>query len=113
MTAQKEAMPRRLNRLTGDEGGNWRVVTATSEYFFDLDAMTVTRHPGVSAAETINDVARPIHTIGRCEVGHPGFWTMKPEGSALAFLEGFWQQSTQIQIIEEFLPTAGLIDGNE
>jgi hypothetical protein len=89
-----------VTELRGDERGVWRVTTAKSHYIFDLDEMTVTRHPGKEASTGINDVTRPIDVLVVCQVGRNGFWTMKPEDDMAALLEDYWQSSTEIKSIE-------------
>ncbi|WP_198295496.1 hypothetical protein [Diaminobutyricimonas sp. LJ205] len=83
--------------LTGGEGGRWRVVTLHSEYHFDLDMATVERVPGPNAAPTVNDVKRPIRSIGACQVGERGRWTMHPDDFEIDY---YWQISGEIQQIE-------------
>ncbi|MCU1585947.1 MAG: hypothetical protein JWM49_2503 [Microbacteriaceae bacterium] len=86
------------DRLTGDEGGRWRVVTRSgSNHLFDLDAGTVERIPGPNASTSINDTCRLLRTIERCEVGSTGGWTMKSVDFMVDF---YWQVCTVIVRIE-------------
>lgn len=88
-----------VNELDGTEGGIWRVWTQGSSYVFDLNAMTVTRHPGPSSGRTVNDTTRQIRTIDHCKVGEGGYWTMSA-GGLLDQIEAYWQASTVIRSIE-------------
>ncbi|MEX1078022.1 MAG: hypothetical protein WED09_02810 [Homoserinimonas sp.] len=88
-----------VDRLTGTEGGRWRIWTQGSTHVMDLDAMTVTRHPGPTSGPTINDTARQIHTIHQCQVGEGGYWTMSA-GGVLSEIEAYWQTTTPISKIE-------------
>ncbi len=86
------------DRLTGDEGGRWRVVTRSgSVHIFDLDAGTVERIPGPNASVSVNDTCRPLRTIERCEVARTGGWTMKSHDFMVDF---YWQACTVIVRIE-------------
>lgn len=95
---ESEVVP--VGQIRGDEGGVWKVSTTKSHYIFDLDGMTVTRYRGTNASASINDQTRPIDRVVACAVGRPGFWTMKPEGDLVTFLEDYWQSSTEIRSIE-------------
>src|SRR5690606_16128780 len=87
-----------LWRLNGDEGGLWKVTTQSSHYIFDLDQGTVIRVPGSESSSSVNDVSRPLRSIGSCEVGVRGYWTMEPGEEQ--DLEYYWQYSTEIRSIE-------------
>jgi len=87
------------DELRGVEGGQWRVETQSSHYIFDLDAGTVTRHPGLGAPSTINDTARPLRAIERCRVGETGAWTMRSDGGYTDPVDFYWQVSTEIRSI--------------
>jgi len=89
-----------VTELTGMELGHWRVETQRSHYAFDLDAQTVTRHPGGTASATINDTTRPLRLIERCRVGELGAWTMHPAGGHADPIDFYWQVSTEIRSIE-------------
>ena len=93
-----------IEDLTGHEGGVWRVRTQASSYIFDLDQMTVTRHPGPNSQPGINDVTRPIRTIDACRVREEGRWTMRSEGGLLDPIDWYWQISTVIRQIEQIDP---------
>lgn len=83
--------------LVGSEGGCWIVTTMHgTTHWFNLDAMTVARHPGPGSAPTVNDQARPLIEIVHCTVGERGYWTMRPEGPEADFLEYRWHLSSQI-----------------
>ena len=91
----------RTETLVGSEEGCWIVTTIHGTcHRFDLDAMTVTRYPGISSAPTVNDQARPLIEIVRCSVGERGYWTMRPEGQEADFLEYRWHLSSQIVSID-------------
>jgi hypothetical protein len=86
------------DRLTGHEGGRWRVITRSgSIHIFDLDAGTVERIPGPNASTSVNDTRRPLRTIERCEVARTGGWTMKSHDFMVDF---YWQVCTVIVRIE-------------
>ena len=88
-----------ISKLTGKEGGQWKVFTQRSAYYFDLDAGTVTRLPGPQSSRSINDCERRILEIKACRVGQRGCWIMHPDG-AEDTVEYFWQISTEIRQIE-------------
>lgn len=93
-------MNNEIDELTGEEGGRWRVVSKSSTYIFDLDAMTTTRIPGPTAGLTINDTTRPIREIERCKVGHRGYWTMLVDDGHLDSIDYYWQACSIIRSIE-------------
>jgi len=95
-----ESGSRETDELLGGEGGQWRVETQSSHYIFDLDAGTVTRHPGLTAPTTINDTARPLRAIELCRVGEPGAWTMRSDGGYTDPVDFYWQVSTAIRSIQ-------------
>ena len=84
------------NTLDGSEGGRWIVTTASSQYWFDLEAMTVRRLPGPGAHRSMHDRTRSILEIKRCAVGQSGYWLMKTEGRDSQLFENYWQQTTPI-----------------
>lgn len=88
-----------IDRLTGTEGGRWRIWTQGSTHVMDLEAMTVTRHPGPTSGRTINDTTRPIREIRQCQVGESGYWTMSA-GGLMDPIDHYWQATTPISKIE-------------
>jgi hypothetical protein len=66
------------DELTGEQTGQWLVLSLSSAHFFDLDAGLVTRIPGYHAIEMVTDAGRPIRSIEQCKVGDVGIWTMEP-----------------------------------
>lgn len=81
----------------GDEGGVWRVVTQGSSHILDLDAMTVTRIPGLGRPASFNDVERPLRTLEACRVGEAGRWTMISDDEMVDF---YWHVTSRIRRIE-------------
>jgi hypothetical protein len=88
-----------LTQLTGAEGGVWHVVTRDSIHVFDLDAMTVTRKPGLNANPGRNGVAQPLRSIVACTIGERGFWTMHTEGWSDT-TDYYWHSSSVVHRIE-------------
>lgn len=88
-----------VDRLTGAEGGLWRIWTQRSSHILDLDQMTVTRVPGAGRPPSINDTTRPLSTLGACRVGERGAWTMHTDGRSdiVAF---YWHYTSEIRSIE-------------
>jgi hypothetical protein len=86
-------MPDDVTELHGDEGGRWEVKTQGSVHIFDLDVPNVTRHPGVGAQPSVNDVTRPLRNIEACAVGKRGYWTMEPDHY---LLDHYWQITSSI-----------------
>lgn len=88
-----------VEALTGMDGGVWLITTETSTYVLDLDAGTVTRHPGPCASTTINDTKRRLRTLDRCRVGESGYWTMRGGGGYLSSVDFYWQTTSVIRSI--------------
>jgi hypothetical protein len=86
-----------VTKLTGGEGGVWRVLTQGSSHIIDLDNGTITRIPGTGSRASINDVRRPLLDLGRCEVGARGYWRMFGDRFSVSF---YWHDSSVIRRIE-------------
>ncbi|MEC5149525.1 hypothetical protein [Cryobacterium sp. GrIS_2_6] len=86
-----------VTKLTGTEGGRWRVWTQGSSHLLDLDAMTVERVPGPGRPASFNDRPRPIRTIEECNVGASGRWTMVSDDPEVEF---FWHVTSTVRRIE-------------
>lgn len=92
-----------VDRLTGAEGGQWRIWTQGSSHILDLhldlDQMTVTRVPGAGRPPSINDTTRPLRTVGACRVGERGAWTMHSDGRSDT-VDFYWHYTSEIRNIE-------------
>ena len=94
-----EASPVILQKLAGDEGGIWRVITRDSSYLVDLDCGTITRIPGPMARSGVNDRARPLRLPMKCVVAERGYWEMDPDPDE-PFVDVYYQHSSLILRIE-------------
>jgi hypothetical protein len=87
----------RVDELTGNEGGLWRVTTRDSVHIFDLQKGTVERFPGETATAYVEDAPRRLREITTCRVGARGYWTFK---SYDFMTDYFWASTSEIQAIE-------------
>jgi hypothetical protein len=88
--------------LTMNDTGQWLAISMSSAHFFDLDAPSVTRMPGVNAFEFVSDSGRALRTLEICRVGESGRWTMEPLPHERD-LEFRWHISTPIVMIVQVL----------
>lgn len=85
------------NQLTGDEDGLWHIHTAGSLHVFDLDAGTVERRLGASAAVLDSVGPRPLRAIINCTLGVGGHWTLESDDPRFTY---FLHSSSTIERVE-------------